>query len=424
MINRSIPPILHEIETFKVPKLNEYSLDNGLKVFELNAGTQEIVKMELVMNGGRWFEEKALVSRCTASLLKEETKNLDAKALAEKIDFYGASIFSHSTMDVSSLGLMCLTKHFSQLMPILKDIWIQPKFTETELSKFIERSILQMQIDLSKNDVVAYREITERIFGEKHPYGYNSNAEMYREVQISDLNNHHQVNYFKKDSVIILSGLINEKIRKGLNQAFGQQELRDGFNKDHSLNSLHIKGTIKKKSQQDLQTAIRIGKPLFTRNHKDYNLFYLLNTILGGYFGSRLMKNLREEKGLTYGIYSYAEAMVNNGYFSISTEVGNAQYEMAIDEIYRELDRIKSELIGDEEMKMAKNYIIGQFLGMMDGPLKISQLLKTMIFSNKDLNFLYKMIEEIKGANAYDIRELARTHLDALDFSSVYVGDI
>ena len=424
VLDRTKAPPIHENIDVQIPKTHHFILDNGLQVFEVNMGTQNILKLEIVFNAGRIFESKKLSARTTASLLKEATSKYSSSRLAEKIDFYGATIESNSNWDNSTLVLLCLKKHFEKLLAILANIWEDSIFPEEELDKYKRKVKQQLKINLAKNEVIAYRELTKEIFGPDHPYGFNSTEKLYNAITRQDMLDHYKRFYFRKDTRIFISGLIDKKHRKLLNRILGSIE----------LNSPEIKpvrwATIKDQPQknkilgeQEYQTAIRIGKKLFNRSNDDYASFYFMNIILGGYFGSRLMKNIREDKAYTYGIHSYMDMLRYDGYFSISTEVGNEYLEPTLEEIYKEIERMKSDLVSDHEFTMARNYLLGQFLNMMDGPLKVSQILKVMVSSGNDLDFIKKMIHRIKETTKEEIRDLAIKYLKVDELWEIVAGN-
>ena len=423
ILDRSKAPTIQEISSVSIPSIDQYSLANGLQVYELNLGSQEIIKLEIVLNAGRSHELKKLAGRLTAAMLKEGTPLWSAMDIASKIDYYGATLRSDSNLDVSSISLFCLSKHFKDLLEILVEVWKNANFPESQIERYVKRSKQKLQIDLAKNDIVAYRELTERIFGSDHPYGFNSTPALYESIERNDLIVHHKNCYFKKDLKIFLSGKITDTDRKLLENTIGNLELNPE-NKaadkvpiaKNKIEKIHLKGA------QDIQTAVRIGRKLFNRTHSDYPGFYLMNMVYGGYFGSRLMKNIREDKAYTYGVYSYVDSLQNSGYYSISTEVGNEYLEDTLKQIHLEMDRMCNDLVSDQELAMARNYLLGQFLNMMDGPLKVSQVLKTMILSSKDITYITDIINQIKATDKQRIRDLAQKYLRKETMWEITVG--
>lgn len=422
MPNRKQQPPLKEIKNLALPRPNVYTLDNGIKVYETNMGTQPILKLEIIFNAGRWYEDKSLVSRATASLLKEGTTNHTAAEIAETIDFYGGTISFPVNLDTSNLVLFCLTKHFDKLLPLVHEIATTPAFPESELDQFIKYNQQRLKVDLDKNDVVAYREVTEAIFGAVHPYGYNSVGSMYQALTQADLHQHFQNHYKAGNCVMILSGRPNQNTLPLLNQYFGRNFPLGQSVKKTAIITPNPQRKILFPKQMSVQTAIRIGQKLFSRHHPDYHGVYVLNAILGGYFGSRLMMNLREDKGYTYGAYSMIEPMLFDGYFYIGVEVGREVTEAARKEIYYELKRLREEPVKPAELNMVRNYLLGNLLTNLDGAFNVSEVIKIFVTEQLNFEFYQKLVHTIKTIQPQTLQALANTYLKTEDMHEVIVG--
>ena len=422
MPNRTQSPAIKEISSIVLPKVETFTLDNGIPVKVINKGTQDILKLEIVFFAGRPFEEKRLVARATSGLLKEGTESFTSAQIAEKVDFYGGTLSVPFGLDTSSIVLYCLTRHFEKLLPLLAEIVLAPSFPEDELNTFVQNNKHRLQIDLSKTDVVAYRKITEYIFGEDHPYGYNSFPETYEALTREDLLRHFQKNYISENCAIFLSGKINSETISLLNKYLGQgmQSAHKPIPKISNTDSIPQK--IKIKHPDSVQTAIRIGCQLFHRNHPDYNDWFVLNTILGGYFGSRLMANIREEKGFTYNIFSAIDTMHYGGYFYIGTEVGNDLVDVTLAEIYKEMKQLQEEPVSADELSMVKNYLLGNMLTMLDGPFNTMDIVKTSVLEQLPKGAFSSLVENIKTISPEKIQLLAKKYLDKDNMWEVVVG--
>ena len=286
----------------------------------------------------------------------------------------------------------------------------------------MRRNQQRLQVELAKPDVIAYRRITEPIFGKDHPYGYNSYPETYEELERRDLEDHYRRFFTAGNCTIILSGKIAPSTIELLNRHLGNV-IPPGVAPKVQLPAVGGKpakewidhpGTV--------QTAIRIGCRRFNRLHPDFGGMYVLNTVLGGYFGSRLMANIREEKGYTYNIYSTLDTMLYDGFFMIATEVGNEFVEQTLEEIYREMRILQEELIDEEELEMVRNYLLGSFLTMLDGPFNASELLKSLLSEGQEAASFGELATYIGGVQAEEIREMARKYLHPEDMWEVVVG--
>lgn len=422
-LNRSIAPKVRQVQQLELPKVERIELDNGLQVYLLNSGSQEVMKIELVFPSGRPFEDKRLASRATIGLLKEGTKQRTGADIAELMDFYGASLSMPFNLDDASVVLYGLTKHLGKLLPLLTEIVSQPIFPQHELDAFVERSQQRLKVDLSKEDNVAYRAITEYIFGADTPYGYNSDAAMYAAIQRADLLAHYKHNYLNTNCLVFVSGYLPKNINQQLNEHFGQLPL--GVPSEPLIvpaaNELPKK--VKINHEDSLQSAIRIGRQLFNRQHPDYAPFFVLNTVLGGYFGSRLMNNIREDKGYTYNIYSSLDSMKYDGYFYIGTEVGNEFVKPTTKEIFHEINRLQQDLVEDSELDMVRNYLLGTFLMNLDGSFNAIDVYKSLIVNDLPTNYFKQLVETIRQIEATQIRDLAQQYLQKDALWEVVVGD-
>jgi len=421
-MNRKIAPKIQAIRKIDFPLVSSNHLDNGIPLHILPSDNNDIIKLELVFKAGRSRELQNLTSKATSSLLKEGTIKFNSELLSEKIDFYGASISCSSGMDTSSIILYCIKKHFGFCLDLLREILFNPTFPVEELEKYKSRSAERLHQELSKNAVLAYRKITEIIYGNEHCYGYNTYPASYKNIQIKELIHHYQHAYTSTNCQIYLSGCADAKIIQSINKSFGHHF----GNKPLSHQYVNpIENTVQKieLAGNKLQNSIKIGRRLFNRQHPDYYPFFMLNTVLGGYFGARLMTSIREKKGYTYNIYSVIDSMEFDGYFYISTDVGSNYYAKTLVAIKEEMELLQNKLIGSKELDMAKNYILGNFLNMLDGPLKSSKVLKMLKengLSEVDFNH---MIEVISTITSKDLMEMAQKHLNFNDLHQVSVGD-
>jgi predicted Zn-dependent peptidase len=410
--DRKKMPVIREMQNLVLPRPEVYHLSNGTPVYDTFLGTQDVAKLELVFNAGRSFEHKKLVSRATSALLREGTASYTSSDIAEIFDYYGATISTPPGMDVVSISVVSLKKHFEKLLPVIAEILSTPTFPEKELLAFIERNKRRLKIDITKNDVLAYRKFTELIFGENHPYGYNSQPETYDDLRTVDLETHFRKNFTAENCKIFLSGKTGKYVVDLLDKYLGDIMLHG---EKHIAKTVYQKNTptkLRLEHENSVQTAIKIGGPLFDRKHEDYNGFYILNTILGGYFGSRLMHNVREDKGFTYNIYSTFDALALGGFFYVGTEVGNDFVEQTLREIYSEMEKLCSKTVGKTEMQMVRNYLLGTLLTNLDGAFNISEVIKSLICDEKELSDYEQFAEDIRTISPKQLKTLAQKYFN------------
>jgi len=422
-VDRKRGPVINKITKLHIPPVNREILPNGTELIEVNMGTQNLVQLELLYKGGRIPEQKKGVSRATSRLIKEGTKEYSSSQLAESVDFYGANLSTGASLDYSYAKIFTLNKYFNKILPVLKEVIERPTFPELELKKYKANSIQKLQVEKAKSELVAYKTITECLYGADHPYGYNSNEEIYHDLNRDDLIDYYSSNYGSDNRTIILSGKITEDIKDQVREAFGMK-----YHKTIPISypepSFTPTRLIKRiKAEDDLQCAIKIGCKLFKRNHPDFADMFILNTILGGYFGSRLMSSLREDKGYTYNVYSSVDMMIYDGYFNVSTEVGNEYLEQTLEGIYYEMELLATKKVGSEELNMVRNYLSGNFLNMIDGPFKVAGMSKVIALNDLDFDFYRNLMNRIHTVTAEDLLSLAKKYFVRENMVEIIVGN-
>lgn len=422
MINRSIAPKINKVTSvdFILPK--KHMLSNSIPVWEIRTNKQDVIKLDLFFRAGRPYEHKKMVARACTRLLREGTASYSSKEIAEILDFHGASLSSPVDLDNSNIVLYCLAKHFETLLPLFTEIVTAPTFPQEELDQFIKTNKQSLKVNENKVDVKAYRTITEKIFGEDHPYGYNSSQQGLDELTIDEIQKHFTRSHIGQNAELIISGNTSDKTIALLEKHLGQIPEGEKNTVPYQYQDIKPK-QVKILMPEVLQSAIRIGMKTFDRSHPDYNGLYVLNTILGGYFGSRLMMNIREDKGYTYNIFSSLDTMVNDGYFYIGTEVGKAYEQDTLNEIYLELERLKNEPITENELEMVQNYLMGNLLTMFDGPLNVSEAIKTMRVHDLPFDALNELILTIQQITPKKIQDLSNKYLIRQNFWEVVIGN-
>jgi zinc protease len=423
MLDRAQAPPIADIGNLTVPPYELHHLQNGTPLYVVNMGTQEVVKLEIVFHAGRPFEHRQLAARATLSMLKEGCAEYDAAAIAEQIDFYGATLQTPYSLDSSNIALYTLNKYFDRVLPVVAAMLSSPQFPQKELDQFKQRNLVDLQVELSKTDVVAYRNITELMFGPTHPYGYNSNAATYEALTREDLIRHFSTHYVVGNCVMFLSGKVEAGMIRQIDDLFSR-----AIPVGKSEPSLPVVENLAPRKcyfphPDRIQSAIRIGRRLFNRTHADYAGMYVLNTILGGYFGSRLMTNIREKKGYTYNIYSSLDPMRFDGAFFISTETDTRFVKDTLRQIYRELDKLRTAPVGEDELEMVRNYLLGGFLNMLDGPFNVADIYKTIILEDLPADYFENVVNTVRHITATTLQDLAQRYLQPADLWVVSVGE-
>lgn len=423
-INRNIQPPILPIRSIDLVTVDNLLLENGLQLHLLNLGTQDLLKIELVFKAGVSFQNQKLVSSFTNRMLAEGTTSFSAYEIAKRFDSYGAYYNSSIDNDYASLSLYCLTKHLDQVLPVFVEIVSQPVFPENELQILTNKTKQEFIVNLQKVKSVAQLNFPSLIFGSDHPYGQKAVESDFDKISQQNVQSFYQNYYLNTDSTMFISGKLNQNIIKKLTQNFSQFNIKinstipelDFGNKTITQfsNQIELKNA--------LQSAIWIGKKLFNKLDPDFIGMQVLNTILGGYFGSRLMSNIREDKGYTYGIGSSLISHKNDGFFAIQTEVGSKFTEPTIKEIYKEIDLLQQKEVGKTELDLVKNYISGQLIRSLDGPFAVHDKLKSAVLFELDLKYYQYFLNRVLSITPKTIRDLANKHLQKSSLTELIVG--
>jgi zinc protease len=266
----------------------------------------------------------------------------------------------------------------------------------------------------------------QTVFGMNHPYGKPLNPEHIENITSQQLSDFYQKHYINGNCKIIASGMIPGYLPELINKCFGQNYKVNKFIHETSENDeilpFQNKAICRKKDA--VQTSIRIGKRLFNKKSADYPAMQVLNTVLGGYFGSRLMNNIREDKGYTYGVGSALVSYVREGVFFISTEVGKNVTDNAVNEIFFEINRLKQEPIEKPELDKVKNYMMGEFLRAVDGPFSLAERLKSVLDYEMEYDYFDYFLSTIKNIDSQQLMMLANKYFDTDSLTTVLAGDV
>ncbi|MFP4041565.1 MAG: M16 family metallopeptidase [Bacteroidales bacterium] len=416
-LNRQIPPETSIIKTFQAPEAEKSKLANGMPIYIINSGTEDIIKIDLQFKAGDWFQNKQLTAETTSEMLTEGTQSLSSVEIANQLDYYGAILKSASNKDTATVTLVTLKKHLEPLVKLLSDIVKKPDFPENELSTYIENKKQRFLLERAKVNTLSKIKFYEAIFGSNHPYGKVTEYEDFGKVKRDDLIQFHKDHYIAENCKALITGNTDTETFRIINKYFGGSDWKKGSNiavPQYPVQSLGEQEIFTPK-QDAVQAAIRIGKPVINKHHPDYLGMKIVTTVLGGYFGSRLMKKVREEKGYTYGINAILASFVYEGYFMIASEVGANVCRKAIDAIKQEIQRLKKEKVGSSELEMVKNYLTGELLRLFDGPLSTSSSYLTLMESEVSEDYFSRMFKKVNEIDAKEIIELANKYLNEED---------
>lgn len=426
MLNRKSAPEITDAVKFQLslPPHQKISLQNGVEVFLVDMGTVDTLMMNIVFYAGNYYEAQNLVAPATNFMLKNGTRKKNAYEINDFFEYYGAYLSRSASHETAELTLHCMKKNFAELLPVVSELIADSVFPEEELEIYKKNMQQRLQVNLRKNDFIAGRLIDTYLFGADHPYGRYSSMEDYAALNITAIKDFYNQYYLGGRCIIFIAGPLPADIQKLVETHFGSLPI-SGSAKPNKGSAPILPVKEKKyrvtNDADSVQGAIRIARNFPNRHHPDFQKMQVLNNIFGGFFGSRLMANIREDKGYTYGIHSYLTNLIQESALMISTEAGKDVTEATIQEVYLEMKRLCDEPVEDEELKTTKNFMIGTLLGDLDGPFQVAGRWKSLILNDLAEDYFYNGIETIKSIQPKTLQELANKYLNAGDFYELAV---
>jgi predicted Zn-dependent peptidase len=418
-----IQPPVYPVKKKVIPEAIEVRLDNGVPAYLIEAGTEEIMRIEFTFRAGLIKEYLPLLASTTNMMLSEGSQNYSSEKLNSLLDYYGVFLNLSAEKDRAGVVVFFLNKHIDKVLELSREILFRPVFPEAELNSLMKKRLRWYLVNRERVQNLATDQFFESVFGKHHPYGHQVLEKDFENLNPAILKDFHFKYYTPENMAIIISGKIHEKTPELLNYYFGDitskkiyTESSENILKAEKRKKIHINkpGTT--------QTAIRIGSSTINKRHPDYIGLKILDSVLGGYFGSRLMKNIREEKGYTYGISSNVSSLDLTGYKVISTDVSQKNLGNAIDEIYKEIRLLQSVPVAKNELAVVRNYMSGEMVRMFDGPFALAESFRSVWEFGLDNNYYHRLAEKIKTIEPDEIIMLALTYYNIDELYQVTVG--
>lgn len=427
MLNRETPPAAQPLKSVSLPDFHRHKLSNGIPVYIMPFGTLEIVEIQVVFKAGQSYQPKTGVAGFTARNMPEGTKSYSSLSLAQTLDSYGAWLNHEAEEEGVSFSLATLSRHLGNTLPLLKEVLTAPLFLDSEFEKMKERTLQQMHVNAQKTANIARRYFDELLFGKDHPYGMYFGEEALKEITLPEIVQYHRDYLYPGNFSIIATGRFDEKtVLHQLEENFGELSILPAVNEISRAAQKAPEAPVGRHffEKKGMQATLRMGYRTIPFSHPDYYAMQVVNTILGGYFGSRLMKNIREEKGYTYGIYSGWVGSKYDGYFVVQTDVGNQYITPTIDEVKAEMRKLMDEGVGEEELQLVQNYLLGKSLGQRETPFQMGDLVRYSLINDIPFSEIDRKFEVIQHITTNEIQALANRYLKPDQMLEVVAGEM
>ena len=407
------PPPIHLATIPALLPADRFTLPNGLKVVAMGGVDAPVIRAELIWDAGRPFETGKLVNALVDDLLLEGTPKHTAAEVEAYFEQYGTQLDQPDVMDTANLSIATTLRWAGEVLPMMAEIVAEANFTEESFARSIRQRKQRLRENLSDNDTLAFRLITEATYGADHPYGYNSHLETYDELKLQSVKDYYRSHYHAGNATLFVAGNLTDDVLQLVEKTFGglpSGERARPVDFPPVPVQPHLQQVQRPRAEQ---TMIRIGRPGVDIRGIDYPALMVLDTIYGGYFGSRLMKNIREEKGLTYGIESEVDTYRYDGDFGVSADVANESVAIVRREIAVEAERLRQDLVGPGELEMVRAYLSGSVANNLDGVFGHAYRHRSAIIKDYEPHaFLATLSQTILEITPEQIREVARKYLN------------
>ncbi len=411
MIDRSTAPDFKTFSDFDLQKPEKYQLNNNIKLYGFKNTSQPILGVQLIFKAGKWYEKNSGAASLLSAWLPTGTKKLNSNEIDEYFEYHGAFKSFSADNDFFSIEFYCPKRHFTKIISLIHEILTEPSFSQIEFGLLQKIWVEKLKINLEKTSNEARVLFKKNLFGEDHPYGKSLMPSIVENFNSISAEEHYNSFIKNKPFDVLLIGDYDQETVNEINSEFGSIHIEANGSRPFIPNLDKETGLFYKERENALQTSIRSGNTLFNIESEDKIPFEVTNTIFGGYFGSRLMKNIREDKGYTYGINSTISFSQNAGFFCISTDVIKEKRENTLSEINKEIDLLCEELVSSKELERVKNYLAGSYIRSIQSPFALAQYFKTIHYFDLPENYFDTYISKIQSVTPSQVQEMANKHL-------------
>lgn len=425
-MDRSIQPKIQELTEINIPLPERTHLSNGVPMTIVNAGHQDVLRFDILFKAGTWCQSQKLQALFTNRMLREGSKSYTAKEIAETLDFYGAWLELSCGAEYSCITLFSLSRHFTKTLDVLYSIITEPLFDEDQLQTVVDMNVQQFVINQDRVDFIAQRSMFNLLLGDTHPYGKVTVKEDYLNIHADLLKSYHKEHFHSKNCQMFLSGNVTKDIIDEVESRFGKRPFGRANAEETSCPVPVFTPYPEKRrflsKENALQSAVCLGLPSIKRTHPDYHKFRVVLTLLGGYFGSRLVSNIREDKGYTYYIDAQMIHYPYSDFLLIHSECDNSYVEALIKEVYHEIEVLQTEKADEAEIKKVKNYMIGELCRNYESAFAVADAWMFTFTSKVTDSYFKESLAGILATTADDILELSNKYFNVNQIKEVVAG--
>ncbi len=422
-------PVNKELLKVTLPKAQEATLPNGLRVILLESHRVPTFSMQMVVMSGGLSDPADYhgLASFTAGLLREGTATRKSKDIAEQTDTIGATLVAGSglssfTTNVTTSGLV---ENLDQALELFADVILNPKFPQEEVDKYKTRQLQQLQFQRSIPQFLAAERFQRAIYGD-HPAGMVAPpTDSIKKIASADLAAFHDKYYRPNNAMLAIVGDVTLKeIMPKLQRAFGAWQKGDvpattipsvGQPGAMQIQLINRPGSV--------QTVLQLGSLGIERTNPDYFAVAVMNQVLGGGPAGRLFLNLREDKGYTYGAYSNFGGSKYRGTVQASSEVRTDVTDGAMKEFMYELNRMRDEKVSALELENAKRAMVGSFALSLEQPQALLGNIVQQKLYDMPADYWDTYPQKVMAITADDVQRVAQKYIDMGHLQVIAVGD-
>ena len=419
-LDRAQRPSFKSIPSIAFPWPIECTLQPTTKLFIWQEDTGPLLSLHMLLDSGSWHEPVRGVAYLSTKMLLEGTQLKNYQQISSCIDHYGASLSTSTGPDYTLIKLVCLAKHATPMVELLSELLCLSIFPTYRMEQVQHLTIQSLKVENEKSHIIAYRHFKEALLGREHPYGNSMQIEDIQAVTQGQLVQYYQKNLLNRCTILLtgadasqcsstlqkcFSSLPQSAVQRPAYPMIKKVPIRKHFTKEGSL-----------------QSAICVGKLTIPKTHPDYISLYITTALLGGYFGSRLMRNIREKKGYTYHIHASLVPLQETSFFLINTEAIQQYAQQTCQEIYREIERLQNEWVSMEEIITLRNYLLGNFLSTTNDPFGWVKRFKEVHIHGLDQNFYQQFYRQLHTISPEEINAVAKQYWAIESLTEITVG--
>lgn len=422
VLDRTQPPAAQPVRSVTLPAPEVRVLSGGNRLHVLRHSALPVVQVQVVVRAGSWHQSVSGQATLAARALADGTRHHTAAQIAEHIATYGAFLEHSAGADRATLTLYCLSRHLPALLPLMGELLSEAIYPDREVEAAKARYIQAVKVDREKVAYRATERFTRNLFGSAHPYCAEVDLEQVAAISADEIRAFYAQRWALAGADILVAGDVSEAQLEQLIAVLPLQAEGPILLPTAAPLIATPVATDEIRIGQSMQSAVRVGRFWPGPHHADVQPLFLLNKILGGYFGSRLMRNIREDKGFTYGISSSIQHREHASSLVIGADVNADSTEATFTEIHRELARLREELVPEDELDVVRQYSVGKFLSETSTIFDQLSKYQFLILHGLSADYYTVLLRAIQETSAEQLRALANQYLTSDAMLELTVG--